>query len=189
VPYACLPAKTFVVCSVQFQESNLNGGLNRQIPLVGLGLNRLMGPANILMSSSRAMRLGIVSDTHGLVRPALMGANGVDEILHAGDVGDQEVLAILETLAPVRAVRGNVDGPDLPESLEFELAGQHFAMAHGHLFEAKNRQTFILDDHTHVPVLEVIAGITVINSGSAGSSRILEVGVDSYSWELLDLEA
>jgi hypothetical protein len=136
-----LPAKTFVVCSVQFQESNLNGGLNRQIPLVGLGLNRLMGPANILMSSSRAMRLGIVSDTHGLVRPALMGANGVDEILHAGDVGDQEVLAILETLAPVRAVRGNVDGPDLPESLEFELAGQHFAMAHGHLFEAKNRQT------------------------------------------------
>jgi hypothetical protein len=77
----------------------------------------------------------------GLVWSALMGANGVDEILHAGDVGDQEVLAILETLAPVRAVRGNVDGPDLPESLEFELAGQHFAMAHGHLFEVKNRQT------------------------------------------------
>jgi uncharacterized protein len=159
------------------------------------------------------MKLGIVSDTHGLVRPALMGAfDGVDEILHAGDVGDEEVLAILETLAPVRAVRGNVDGPDLPESLEFELAGFHFAIAHGHLFETKNRHrnlarafpraNFILYGHTHIPVLEVIAGITMINPGSAGSKRfrqpvtcgILElptkdVMAETYSWELLDLEA
>jgi uncharacterized protein len=165
------------------------------------------------MSYPRAMRLGIVSDTHGLVRPALFGAfDGVDEILHAGDVGDEEVTAMLETLAPVRAVRGNVDGPDLPESLEFELAGHNFAMAHGHLFAAKNRHrmltrafpkaNFILYGHTHVPVLEVLAGITVINPGSAGSKRfqlpvtcgILElpqngsVG-ETYSWNLLDLEA
>jgi uncharacterized protein len=142
-----------------------------------------------------------------------MGAfDGVDEILHAGDVGDEEVLAILETLAPVRAVRGNVDGPDLPESLEFELAGFHFAIAHGHLFETKNRHrnlarafpraNFILYGHTHIPVLEVIAGITMINPGSAGSKRfrqpvtcgILElptrdVMAETYSWELLDLEA
>jgi hypothetical protein len=53
------------------------------------------------------MKLGIVSDTHGLVRPALMGAfDGVDKILHAGDVGDDEVLAILETLAPVAMSMG-----------------------------------------------------------------------------------
>ena len=153
------------------------------------------------------MKLGIVSDTHGLVRPALMGAlNGVDEILHAGDVGDEEVLAILETLAPVRAVRGNVDGPDLPETLEFELTGFRFAIAHGHLFEAKNRHrnlarafpnaNFILYGHTHVPVLEVVAGITIINPGSAGSKRfklavtcgILELTGESHSWNPLDLE-
>jgi uncharacterized protein len=159
------------------------------------------------------MKLGIVSDTHGLVRPALMGAfDGVIEILHAGDVGDDEVTAILETLAPVRAVRGNVDGPDLPESLEFELAGFRFAIAHGHLFAAKNRHrnlarafpnaNFILYGHTHVPVLEVVAGITIINPGSAGSKRfkqpvtcgILELPEndstgETYSWKLLDLEA
>jgi uncharacterized protein len=158
------------------------------------------------------MKLGIVSDTHGLVRPALMDAfDGVDEILHTGDVGDEEVLAILETLAPVRAVRGNVDGPDLPESLQLEIAGRTFVMAHGHLFEAKNRHrhlarafpnaNFILYGHTHVPVLEVVAGITIINPGSAGSKRfklpvtcgILELPendllAESYSWELLDLE-
>jgi uncharacterized protein len=159
------------------------------------------------------MKLGIVSDTHGLVRPALMGAfDGVDEILHAGDVGDDEVLAILGTLAPVRAVRGNVDGRDLLESLEFELAGFRFAIAHGHLFESKNRHrnlvrafpnaNFILYGHTHVPVLEVVAGIAVINPGSAGSERfklpvtcgILELPEpgttgQTYSWQLLDLEA
>jgi uncharacterized protein len=158
-------------------------------------------------------KLGIVSDTHGLVRPALFGAfDGVDEILHAGDVGDGEVIAMLETLAPVRAVRGNVDGPDLPETLEFELFGQGFALAHGHLFEAKNRHqtlarafpkvNFILYGHTHVPVLDVVAGITIINPGSAGSKRfklpvtcgILELHGNgwkeqAYSWNLLDLEA
>jgi uncharacterized protein len=154
------------------------------------------------------MKLGIVSDTHGLVRPALFGAfDGMDEILHAGDVGDEEVIAILETLAPVRAVRGNVDGPNLPETLEFEILGRKFAMAHGHLFAAKNRHrtlarafpnaNFILYGHTHVPVLEVVAGITVINPGSAGSKRfkqpvtcgILELTEGSDSWNLLDLEA
>jgi uncharacterized protein len=154
------------------------------------------------------MKLGIVSDTHGLVRPALFGAfDGMDEILHAGDVGDEEVIAILETLAPVRAVRGNVDGPNLPETLEFEILGRKFAMTHGHLFAAKNRHrtlarafpnaNFILYGHTHVPVLEVVAGITVINPGSAGSKRfkqpvtcgILELTEGSDSWNLLDLEA
>src|ERR1700742_4159822 len=81
------------------------------------------------------VRVGVISDTHGLLRPeALEAMRGVDHILHAGDVGDPEILEILARLAPVTAIRGNIDRSGacarLPEIELVELAGKSVYMLH-----------------------------------------------------------
>ena len=80
------------------------------------------------------MKIGILSDTHNLLRPeAVEHLRGVECILHGGDISKQEILDRLELLAPVRAVRGNNDkewAEHLPKILDFELAGLHFCMTH-----------------------------------------------------------
>src|SRR4029450_3860624 len=81
------------------------------------------------------MLIGLISDTHGLMRESALAAlRGADLILHAGDVGRLEVLDALRGLAPVNAVYGNVDVPevDLPASFETELLGRRIHMSHGH---------------------------------------------------------
>jgi putative phosphoesterase len=83
------------------------------------------------------MRLGIISDTHGLLRPEVFDVfQGVDHILHAGDIGTLDILTALEAIAPVSAVWGNTDGFELrakvPERLETRIEGFDFLVIHGH---------------------------------------------------------
>ena len=79
------------------------------------------------------MLIGLIADTHGVLRPEVIDAfAGVEQILHAGDVGSVEVLDGLAAIAPVTAVRGNVDaGLELPEVARLDLAGVHVLVVHG----------------------------------------------------------
>lgn len=132
------------------------------------------------------MRLGIISDTHGQLRPEIFDLfSQVDHILHAGDVGPLDLLTELEALAPVTAVYGNVDGFDvrgrLPRVAELELDGLAIVVTHGDQFgsptPAKLREAFpaadvIVYGHTHRPLLEMLERtVTVMNPGSAGPPR------------------
>lgn len=126
------------------------------------------------------MRVGLISDTHGLLRPEVFERlSGVDRILHAGDVGGPEILADLSALAPVEAVWGNTDGWALravaAESLELELAGVRFAVAHGHLVSDFDRLPLLFPDarvvvhgHSHVPGRRRLGDAWLVNPGSAG---------------------
>lgn len=125
------------------------------------------------------MRVTVLSDTHGLLRPeVLREARGSDLILHGGDVGDAAVLEELGRLAPVRAVRGNVDtGGDLrrlPEAVEGELDGVVYRMTHrredvpgGWYREAG----LIVVGHSHRPELEWKSGCLLLNPGAVGKRR------------------
>jgi len=132
------------------------------------------------------MRLGIIADTHGLLRPEVFETfREVDRILHAGDVGPVDLLAELEAIAPVTAVWGNTDGFDVrhrvPEIVETEIEGVRFLLLHGHQFgsptpEAVNRRypeaEVIIYGHTHQPLLAVVDEVvTVMNPGGAGRRR------------------
>ena len=113
------------------------------------------------------MRLGIIADTHGLLRPEVFAVfEGVDRILHAGDVGELDLLTGLEAIAPVTAVWGNTDGFDLrsrlPEVVEIRIEGFDFLLLHGHQLgipspEKLNRKypsaEVIVFGHTHKPLL------------------------------------
>ncbi len=134
---------------------------------------------------SEKLLIGLVSDTHGLLRNEVYAAfDGVDEIFHAGDVGDPSILTELEVIAPVQAVYGNVDGWDirdrLPETIEVERLGHRIAVVHGHqwgsprtedLVDAYPDFSVIVYGHTHQPLVEATPGILVVNPGSAGQRR------------------
>ena len=88
-----------------------------------------------IIQSSPGARIGVISDTHGLLRPeALEALEGVDRILHAGDIGDPEHLDVLARIAPVTAIRGNIDrGPwakTLPETASLTIGGLRIHMIH-----------------------------------------------------------
>ncbi|HEY3935068.1 MAG TPA: metallophosphoesterase family protein [Gemmatimonadales bacterium] len=133
------------------------------------------------------MRLGVISDTHGLLRPEVFDAfSGVDQILHAGDVGNIDILTELEVIAPVTAVYGNTDGGELraqlPRVARVELDGFIIVVTHGDQFgrdvtPAQLQQAFpdadiIVYGHTHRPLLELAdVVVTVMNPGSAGPRR------------------
>lgn len=126
------------------------------------------------------MRLGLISDTHGHLRPEVFERlSGVERILHAGDVGGPEILADLSTIAPVHAVWGNTDGWALrgvaAASVQMELAGLRFAVAHGHAVAQLDRLVeefpdadVIVHGHSHVPRRDRIGGAWLVNPGSAG---------------------
>lgn len=126
------------------------------------------------------MRVGLISDTHGLLRPEVFERlAGVERILHAGDVGGAEILTDLEAIAPVVAVLGNTDGWDLRDhataSVEVELDGVRFAVAHGHEVNRFDhlRDQFpdaaaIVHGHSHVPRADRIGDTWMLNPGSAG---------------------
>jgi len=126
------------------------------------------------------MRVGLISDTHGYLRPEVFERLArVDRILHAGDVGGPEILSDLSVLAPVVAVWGNTDGWDLrdvvSEHVQAEIGGLRFAVAHGHRASAfeKLAEQFPLADvivhgHSHVPRCDRVAGVWLVNPGSAG---------------------
>lgn len=133
------------------------------------------------------MRLGVISDTHGLLRPEVFDAFAeVDHILHAGDVGSSALLDELATIAPVTAVYGNTDGPELrarlPQVAHVELDGFRVVVTHGDQFgrrvtAVELQQAFpgadiIAYGHSHLPLLELVdLVVTVMNPGAAGARR------------------
>lgn len=130
--------------------------------------------------SGRRHRIGVVSDTHGLVRPALLEAlSGVELIVHAGDVGGPDVLDALRSIAPLVAVRGNMDqGPwarELGRTEVVEVDGSQFYVLHDadaiDLDPAAAGFRAVISGHSHRPSLSRRNGVVYLNPGSAGPKR------------------
>lgn len=126
------------------------------------------------------MKIGVVSDTHGLLRPEVLPAlDGVDQILHLGDVGKASILDELEKIAPVTAIRGNVDRDGecarLPETEVVLVEGHYLYMLHDvktlHLDPAAAKLAAVLYGHTHVPDHYRKKGVLYFNPGSCGPRR------------------
>lgn len=126
------------------------------------------------------MRIGVVSDTHGLLRPELLGAlRGAEHILHAGDVGDIRVLDGLRKIAPVTAIRGNVDVAgacaELPSTEVVELGGKWFYLVHSladlDLSPTAARIDAVISGHSHRPEILTRGDVLYLNPGSAGPKR------------------
>lgn len=133
--------------------------------------------------SADRVTIGLISDTHGLLRASVHEAlAGVDMILHAGDVGGSDILDELRIIAPVQAVFGNtdpVDDPELSESLVTQAGGVAIRVVHGHglgsptpaKLVAEYGEPVIVYGHTHRQLIQRIAGQLVINPGAAGARR------------------
>jgi putative phosphoesterase len=132
------------------------------------------------------MRLGVIADTHGLLRPQVYDAFAqVDRILHAGDIGPPDLLTELEAIAPVTAVYGNTDGMELrrllPRVAQLRLDGFDIVVTHGDQLGSPTPQALntafpdaqiIVYGHTHRPLLTVVdVVVTVMNPGGAGHGR------------------
>ncbi len=148
--------------------------------------------------------IGLISDTHGLLRPqALRALEGSDLIIHAGDVGDPEILEALKTLAPVFAVRGNVDTEPwalaLPETEVIETDSVTIYALHDvHALDldpvAAGFQ-IIVSGHSHKPARTEHGGVLFLNPGSAGPRRFdlpvtvarLDVSQQPWSVAFIDL--
>jgi putative phosphoesterase len=136
------------------------------------------------MTSGRH-EIGLIADTHGLVRPDVHAAlAGVELILHAGDVGPDSVLDELELIAPVRAVYGNTDAPGRPrlaESLDLVIGGVRVHVSHGHEVGSPGPSRLvarygeiadvIVYGHTHKQLVVETEGKWVVNPGAAGPRR------------------
>jgi putative phosphoesterase len=126
------------------------------------------------------MFIGVISDTHGLLRPEAVAAlQGAEHIIHAGDVGDPAILEQLARVAPVTAVRGNVDrdawAQKLPETNVLEVAGVSIYVLHN-LAELDLKPeaagfAAVIYGHSHVPKQETKKGVLYFNPGSAGPKR------------------
>ncbi len=126
------------------------------------------------------MLIGVISDTHGLLRPeALVALAEAEHILHAGDVGDPDILKQLEAIAPVTAIRGNIDTSGewaaLPATEMFELSGRMFYMLHSvHDLDISPRAAgvvAVISGHSHQPSISRRDGVLYLNPGSAGPHR------------------
>jgi hypothetical protein len=124
--------------------------------------------------------VGVISDTHGLVRPqALAALAGVDAIIHAGDVGAPEVLEALRRIAPVTAVRGNNDrapwADALPETAVLDVGAAHLYVLHDRqelaIDPAAEGVRAVISGHSHRPRIETRDGVLFVNPGSAGPRR------------------
>lgn len=154
--------------------------------------------------TGKGRRIGVVSDTHGLVRPELLEAlSGVEMIVHAGDVGGAQVLEALRAQAPVVAVRGNMDGGPWARGLRqaelIEIDGSLLYVLHDEgeidLDPAAAGFRAVISGHTHRPSLRRRNGVLFLNPGSAGprrfrlpvSAAILRLGGESLEAELIEL--
>jgi uncharacterized protein len=132
------------------------------------------------------VRIGVISDTHGLLRPeALSALRGVDHVLHGGDIGGEDVLSELQELAPVTAVAGNIDGfrcGDAGETARVVLGGVRFFLTH--ILDRPHRPRpevkaelrrdpadVVVFGHSHLPHDELIEGVRYFNPASAGPRR------------------
>jgi putative phosphoesterase len=148
-------------------------------------------------------RIGIISDTHGLLRlEAEQRLAGVDYIVHAGDIGRPEIVDTLRRIAPVTAIRGNVDSGEwareYPDTTLLRLAGMSIYVLH----DLKTLQAapgadidVIVSGHSHVPKIDTVGGVLYLNPGSAGRRRFnlpitlatLEVTPEGMRPEIHDL--
>lgn len=126
------------------------------------------------------MKIGVVSDTHGLLRPEAVAAlAGVTHIIHAGDIGSPDVIAALRRIAPVTAIRGNIDSDDwatgYPDEAVVELAGRSIYVLHNRnelaLDPAASGFDVVVSGHSHKPKIETRDGVLYLNPGSAGPRR------------------
>lgn len=157
------------------------------------------------MTPDRATRIGLISDTHGKLRPEVFPIfEGVLRILHAGDVGGAEILAELEAIAPVTAVFGNTDRWELrralPQIAIVHEAGRRIVVVHGdvlgsptpaRLVAAHPGVDVIVYGHTHQASTDVVGGTLVVNPGAAGPARFRlkpSVGILTLSEGLPEVE-
>ena len=144
-------------------------------------------PAAVGRGRSVRPRIGVISDTHGYLDPAVVKLfGGVSHIIHAGDVGDAAILATLEAIAPVTAVSGNVESDDLalalPREVIGEIAGVRFVVAHkpkrllkrlaaGRIVVGPDQipPDLVVFGHVHVPSASWIDGALYLNPGTASS--------------------
>ena len=148
--------------------------------------------------------IGVISDTHGLIRPEVFEMlEGVDLIIHAGDIGGVEVLSALETIAPVKAVRGNNDrdswADHIPHDQVIKCGSHLFYVLHelGHLDLDPVAAEFsaVIYGHSHRPLAETKNGVLYLNPGSAGPRRFslpisiarLHIEKSRLTPELIDL--
>jgi uncharacterized protein len=126
------------------------------------------------------LKIGVISDTHGLLRPEVAPAlNGVEQIFHLGDVGKASILGELAKIAPLTAIRGNVDREggcaELPETEVVLVEGHYIYMLHDvkalHLDPAAAKFAAVLSGHTHVPNFYTKKGVLYFNPGSCGPRR------------------
>jgi uncharacterized protein len=124
--------------------------------------------------------IGIISDTHGLLRPeALAALQGVEHIIHAGDIGKPEIISRLAEIAPVTAIRGNIDRADwanaFPDTASVELVGHRFLIIHNrndlHFDQAQEGFDVVISGHSHRPAIKTIEGVLYVNPGSARPRR------------------
>lgn len=149
------------------------------------------------------MLIGVISDTHGLLRPEAVAAlRGVEHILHAGDVGDVTVLERLREIVPVTAIRGNVDTSgacaELPATDVVELGDKLFYLVHSvhdlDINPAAAGIAMVVSGHSHKASVAVRDGVVFFNPGSAGPRRFslpvtvgfvtVEAGVEASVMEL-----
>ena len=151
--------------------------------------------------------LGLIADTHGLIRPGVYEAlTGVELILHAGDVGGASILEELRMIAPVRAVFGNTDPPgepDLAEAILIEVDGVRVHVSHGHevgsptpaKLATRYDADVIIYGHTHRQLVTQLDGRLFLNPGAAGPKRFnlspsvgrLTISNGSAEVEIVDL--
>jgi uncharacterized protein len=142
------------------------------------------------------MRIGLISDTHGLVRPqAIAALRGCAAIIHAGDIGKRKVLDELRELAPLTAIRGNVDtwATDLPDTAVLNFEGVQFYVIHDvkklDLDPRAAGFAAVISGHSHVPKAETRDGVLYLNPGSAGPRRFkLPISVATLRIAGRDLE-
>jgi len=155
------------------------------------------------------MKVGVISDTHGLLRPeAVRALAGVEQIIHAGDIGSVEVLIELAKLAPVTAVVGNVDtqqpwAEGIPERRQFNLVGWRITLLHDRaqleLGECIDNEVadLVISGHSHRPQWQQADGTRWLNPGSAGRRRfnlpiclaLVELHETGIEVEIVDLIA
>ena len=135
------------------------------------------------MAHSATRLVGLISDTHGLLRPGVHDAlSGVELILHAGDVGGSLILDELRLIAPVRAVFGNTDAPgelDLLEEILLDVGSVSLHVSHGHevgsptlaRLAARYDADVVIYGHTHRPLVTRLDGRLFVNPGGAGPMR------------------
>jgi len=154
--------------------------------------------------TSRTLRIGLISDTHGLLRPeALAQLQGCDHLIHAGDIGKPEILSTLEAIAPLSAVRGNNDQADwaldLPQRLLVRIGRLAIYVLHDlaelDIDPSASGINVVVSGHSHRPRREERDGVLYINPGSAGPRRFklpiglgyLEIDAGQVRGELIDL--